>query len=208
LSLPARVTADTGIDALTHGIEAYVSKKANAYSDSQALAALRLLGPNLRTVYSDGANEAAREAMMMGATLAGAAFSAASVALVHGMSRPIGAHFHVPHGMSNAMLLPSVTEFSVPSAKVRYAQCARAMGVAGEKDGDEIATQKLIDELNSLNDQCQVPTPAQFGIDKKAYFDKLELMAEQATASGSPANNPRIASIEQMVNLYSELWVD
>lgn len=208
LSLPPRVTADTGIDALTHAIESYVSKKANAYSDSQALAALRLIGPNLRTVYSDGSNEAAREAMMMGATLAGAAFSAASVALVHGMSRPIGAHFHVPHGMSNAMLLPSVTEFSIPSARARYAQCARAMGVASEGDGDEVATQKLMEELHSLNEQCQVPTPAQFGIDKKAYFDKLELMAEQAIASGSPGNNPRVPSIEEMVSIYSELWVD
>lgn len=208
MSLPARVTADTGIDALTHGIEAYVSKKANAYSDSQALAALRLIGPNLRTAFSEGGNETAREAMMMGATLAGAAFSAASVALVHGMSRPIGAHFHVPHGLSNAMLLPSVTRFSIPSAIARYADCARAMGIVSEGGSDEVATQKLVEELHSLNEQCQVPTPAEFGIDKKTYFDKLELMAEQATASGSPANNPRTASIEEMVKLYSEIWVD
>ncbi len=208
LSLPPRVTADTGIDAMTHAIEAYVSKKANAYSDSQALAALRLIGPNLRTAYSDGSNEAAREAMMMGATLAGAAFSAASVALVHGMSRPIGAHFHVPHGMSNAMLLPSVTEFSIPSATTRYADCARAMGIVSETEGDESATKKLIDELHSLNDQCQVPTLAQFGVDKKAYFDKLDLMAEQAAASGSPGNNPLVPSHEQMVKLYNDLWVD
>lgn len=208
LSLPPRVTADTGIDAMTHAIEAYVSKKANAYSDSQALAALRLIGPNLRAVYNDGSNEAAREAMMMGATLAGAAFSAASVALVHGMSRPIGAHFHVPHGMSNAMLLPSVTEFSIPSAKSRYATCARTMGVAAQTDGDEVATQKLIEELHSINDQCQVPTLAQFGVDKKVYFDKLELMAQQAAASGSPGNNPLVPSNEQMVKLYTDLWVD
>jgi alcohol dehydrogenase class IV len=193
---------------MTHAIEAYVSKKANAYSDSQALAALRLIGPNLRTAYSDGSNEAAREAMMMGATLAGAAFSAASVALVHGMSRPIGAHFHVPHGMSNAMLLPSVTEFSIPSATTRYADCARAMGIASETEGDESATKKLIDELHSLNDQCQVPTLAQFGVDKKVYFDKLDLMAEQAAASGSPGNNPLVPSHEQMVKLYNDLWVD
>ena len=142
------------------------------------------------------------------AALAGAAFSAASVALVHGMSRPIGAHFHVPHGMSNAMLLPSVTEFSIPSARPRYAQCARAMGIATEDENDEVATDKLIAELKSLNEQCQVPTPAQFGIDKKSYFEKLELMAEQAAASGSPANNPRVPSNEEMVSLYSKLWVD
>lgn len=208
LSLPPRVTADTGIDALTHAIEAYVSQKANAFSDSQALAAMRLIGPNLRKVYTDGEDVAARQAMMMGATLAGMAFSAASVALVHGMSRPIGAHFHVPHGMSNAMLLPGVTEFSIASAKARYAQCARAMGVAKETDSDAAANRKLIDELHSLNDQLQVPTPAQFGIERERYFPLLELMAEQALASGSPGNNPRVPTIEEMVTLYRKIWVD
>ncbi len=121
LSLPPRVTADTGIDALTHAIEAYVSRKASLYSDSQALEAMRLLAPNLRTAFHEPGNRAAREAMMLGATLAGIAFSNASVALVHGMSRPIGAFFHVPHGLSNAMLLPAITAFSIPAAPERYA---------------------------------------------------------------------------------------
>ena len=114
LSLPPRTTADTGIDALTHAMESFVSKKANAYSQSQALAAMNLIGPHLRGAYHNGNNKKAREAMMLGSTLAGVAFSNASVALVHGMSRPIGAAFHVPHGLSNAMLLPAVTEFSIP----------------------------------------------------------------------------------------------
>ena len=206
MSAPPRITADTGIDALTHAIEAYVSKKANAYSDSQALAAMRLLAPNLRTAYRDGKNESAREAMMMGATLAGVAFSAASVALVHGMSRPIGAHFHVPHGLSNAMLLASVTEFSIASAAERYADCARAMGIAGADENVLIANKKLLQELNALNVDLQVPTPEQFGISKTEYFDKTELMAEQALASGSPGNNPRIPSIEEMVSIYRALW--
>ncbi|MBT7905785.1 MAG: iron-containing alcohol dehydrogenase, partial [Porticoccaceae bacterium] len=99
LSLPARTTADTGIDALTHAMEAYVSKKASLYSDSQAIAAMKLLAPNLRKTFHDGSNQKAREEMMLGATLAGVAFSNASVALVHGMSRPIGAFYHVPHGL-------------------------------------------------------------------------------------------------------------
>jgi alcohol dehydrogenase len=153
LSLPARITADTGIDALTHAMEAYVSKKASLYSDSQALSAMRLIAPNLRRAYHDGADKAAREAMMLGSTLAGVAFSNASVALVHGMSRPIGAHFHVPHGLSNAMLLPSVTEFSIPAAAERYADCARAMGVASEQDSDAVANDKLLVELRALNDE-------------------------------------------------------
>lgn len=208
MSVPPRITADTGIDALTHAIESYVSKKANAYSDSQALAAMKLLAPNLRTVYHDGQNESAREAMMMGATLAGVAFSAASVALVHGMSRPIGAHFHVPHGLSNAMLLPAVTEFSIPAAEERYARCAKAMGLADEHDNVIIANKKLMIELNALNVELQVPTPQQFGIDKTSYFGKLELMAEQALASGSPGNNPRVPTIEEMISIYHSLWLE
>ena len=116
LTVPPRVTADTGIDSLTHALEAYVSRLAHAYSDAQALAAMRLIGANLRTAYAEPGNRAAREAMMTGATLAGLAFSNSSVALVHGMSRPIGAHFHVPHGLSNAMLLPAVTRYGLAHA--------------------------------------------------------------------------------------------
>lgn len=206
LSLPPRVTADTGLDALTHAIEAYVSQKANLYSDSQALAAMRLIGPNLRRAYHDGSDKVAREAMMLGSTLAGVAFSSASVALVHGMSRPIGAFFHVPHGLSNAMLLPSVTAFSIPAAAERYADCARAMGVATGQDSTEQANAKLLAELQALNDELQVPTPEQFGIDRERFFQLMSTMAQQALASGSPGNNPRVPTVEQMIELYRSLW--
>ncbi len=206
LSLPGRITADTGIDALTHAMEAYVSKKANLYTDGQALAAIRLLAPNLRTVFHDGGNEAAREAMMLGSTLAGVAFSNASVALVHGMSRPIGAAFHVPHGLSNAMLLPAVTEFSIPAAPERYADCARAMGIATEQDSDEQANAKLLVELKAINEELQVPSPAEFGIERSAFFDLMPTMAEQALASGSPGNNPRVPSAEEIIEIYQQLW--
>ncbi|MEJ2418681.1 MAG: iron-containing alcohol dehydrogenase [Exilibacterium sp.] len=206
LSLPKRTTADTGIDALTHAMEAYVSKKANLYSDSQALAAMRLIGPNLRRVYHDGSDKQAREAMMLGSTLAGVAFSNASVALVHGMSRPIGAAFHVPHGLSNAMLLPSVTEFSIPAAAKRYADCARAMGVAGQTDSTELANQKLLNELRALNDELEVPTPEMFGIDQNEFFELMPTMAEQALQSGSPGNNPRVPTAEEIIEIYRMLW--
>ncbi len=206
LSLPPRVTADTGIDALTHAIEAYVSKKANLFSDAQALAAMRLIGPNLRRVYAKGDDRAAREAVMLGSTLAGLAFSAASVALVHGMSRPIGAFFHVPHGLSNAMLLPAVTAFSIPAARERYADCARAMGVATASDSDNIAVEKLLAELEAINAELNVPTPAQFGIDRNQFFELMPTMARQALASGSPGNNPRVPSEAEMVELYRSLW--
>jgi len=206
LSLPARISADTGIDALTHAMEAYVSQKANLYSDSQALAAMQLIGPNLRRVYRDGNDAEAREAMMLGSTLAGVAFSNASVALVHGMSRPIGAAFHVPHGLSNAMLLPSVTEFSIPGAPERYATCARTIGVASESDSDAVANEKLLAELRALNDELQVPSPEQFGIERETFMELMPTMAEQALASGSPNNNPRVPNAQEIVEIYRSLW--
>lgn len=205
-SLPPRITADTGIDALTHAIEAYVSKKASPYSDSQALQAMSLIGPNLRRAYHDGKDEEAREAMMLGSTLAGVAFSNASVAMVHGMSRPIGAFFHVPHGLSNAMLLPSVTQFSLSAAAERYADCAKAMGVASYEDDAETANAKLIDELHALNKELCVPTVEEFGIDRDEFMKVKQTMAEQALASGSPGNNPRVPSTEEMVEIYESLW--
>ncbi|WP_312301123.1 iron-containing alcohol dehydrogenase [Stutzerimonas nitrititolerans] len=206
LSLPPRVTADTGIDALTHAIEAYVSRKASLYSDAQALEAMRLLAPNLRAAFHEPRNLAAREAMMLGATLAGIAFSNASVALVHGMSRPIGAFFHVPHGLSNAMLLPAVTAFSIPAAPERYADCARAMGVVSEGDSVEAANDKLLSELRALNKELQVPSPAQFGIARERFFELRETMARQALASGSPGNNPRVPSEAEIIDLYETVW--
>ncbi|WP_407294642.1 iron-containing alcohol dehydrogenase [Stutzerimonas zhaodongensis] len=206
LSLPPRVTADTGIDALTHAIEAYVSRKASLYSDAQALQAMRLLAPNLRAAYHEPGNRQAREAMMLGATLAGIAFSNASVALVHGMSRPIGAFFHVPHGLSNAMLLPAVTAFSIPAAPERYADCARAMGVAGEGDSVEVANDKLLTELRAINRELQVPSPEQFGITRERFFSLRETMARQALASGSPGNNPRVPTEAEIIDLYETVW--
>ncbi len=206
LSLPPRVTADTGIDALTHAIEAYVSGKASLYSDSQALDAMRLLAPNLRTAFHQPDDHAAREAMMLGATLAGIAFSNASVALVHGMSRPIGAFFHVPHGLSNAMLLPAITAFSIPAAPERYADCARAMGVAAQTDSVEVANDKLLAELRAINQELKVPSPEQFGIARDRFFELRATMARQALASGSPGNNPRVPTEAEIIDLYETVW--
>ncbi|STZ76586.1 iron-containing alcohol dehydrogenase [Bergeriella denitrificans] len=206
LSVPPRTTADTGIDALTHAIEAYVSQKANPFSDMQALAAMRLIGPNLRAVYRDGNNQPAREAMMLGSTLAGMAFSNASVALVHGMSRPIGAFFHVPHGLSNAMLLPAVTAYSISAAPERYADCARTIGVADAADSDDTANRKLLEELEALNRELSVPTLAEFGVTREVFDSVVETMAEQALASGSPANNPRVPDKATIIDIYRQLW--
>jgi alcohol dehydrogenase class IV len=144
--------------------------------------------------------------MMIGATQAGLAFSNASVALVHGMSRPIGAHFHVPHGLSNAMLLPAITRFSTSAAEARYAEAARRIGFADERDGEASASAKLVAGLEALNKELSVPTPAEYGIDEAAWNGKMELMAEQALTSGSPANNPRVPDKAEIIALYREVW--
>jgi alcohol dehydrogenase class IV len=206
LSKPRRLTADTGIDSLTHAIEAYVSKRANPFSDAMALSAMRLIAANIRRACDVPDDHDARSAMMIGAHHAGIAFSNASVALVHGMSRPIGAFFHVPHGLSNAMLLPAVTAFSVPAATARYAACARAMGIAGEQEGDQSATGRLVEALQVLNHDLNVPSPKDYGISEAAYHDVIPVMAEQAIASGSPGNNPRVATPAEIEALYRQVF--
>ncbi len=206
LTMPPRLTADTGIDSLTHAIEAYVSRRANAVSDHFALEAIRLIAPNLRRVWADGQDREARQAMMLGATYAGIAFSNSSVALVHGMSRPIGAHFHVPHGLSNAMLLPLVTAFSAPGNLHRYSVCADAMGITREGEGDQLSVNRLIEELSALNRDLHVPDPRGYGIAREDWRQLIPLMAQQAIASGSPANNPRVPTQEEMLTLYDRAW--
>jgi alcohol dehydrogenase class IV len=206
MSMPPRLTADTGTDALTHAIEAYVSRKANPFTDTIALAAMKTIWAELPIAYHEPGNRAAREAMMQAATLAGIAFSNASVALVHGMSRPIGAFFHVPHGLSNAMLLPAVTAFSVDSATVRYADCARALGVSAPSDSNEQAVAKLVKALYERNAELQVPSPRRHGISEKRFFEVIPTMAAQAVASGSPQNNPRVATAAEIEELYKEVW--
>lgn len=201
---PWRITADTAVDSLTHAIEAYVSRRAFAYTDAFALSAMPLIAAHVRDACEDPENAPAREALMLAASQAGMAFSNASVALVHGMSRPIGAHFHVAHGLSNAMLLPAVTAFSVEAAPERYAMCARVMDWADANESDAVACGKLVEQLTRLNDDLKVPRPSDLG---HARDDQMfALMAEQALASGSPQNNPRVPSGDEIVELYQKIW--
>jgi|HubBroStandDraft_6_1064221.scaffolds.fasta_scaffold375595_1 alcohol dehydrogenase class IV len=206
ISMPRRLTADTGTDSLTHAIEAYVSRKANPFTDAFALSAMKTIWEQLPVAFHEPGNRAAREGMMLAATLAGIAFSNASVALVHGMSRPIGLFFHVPHGLSNAMLLPAITQFSAAAAPERYADCARAMGIAGPGDAQPVAVSKLIEGLFRRNEELEVPSPKGFGIPEERYFEVIPIMAAQALASGSPQNNPRIPSAAEIEQLYREVW--
>ena len=206
LSKPRRLTIDSAIDTLTHGIEAYVSKKATLFSDRMALDTIRLVTENIYAVDKNPKDLKAREGLMLAATLGGLAFSNASICLVHGMSRPLGSNFKVPHGLSNAMLLPTITEFSVEHAKSRYAECSRAGKFALLEDNDEVACKKLLSGLYKINKDFEVPSMKNFGIDQKNFEEQLENMATDAEISGAPNLNPRVPSVKEMIDLYGEAW--
>ena len=195
VSMPPALTAAVGVDALTHAIEAYVSLRAQPLTDVLALSAIRLISPHLRTAYREGSNLAARGAVMLGAMQAGMAFSNASVALIHGMARPLGACFHLTHGISIAVLLPVVTEFSQSAARERYGAIAEEMG--------EVA---IVPALERLCGDVHIPRLPDLGIEKGAYEAVLEKMAADAIASGSPAFNPRQASAADIVQLYRRAY--
>ena len=202
LTMPQKLTAATGIDALTHAIEAFVSVKAQPITDTLALQAIRVIAGNIRPAWSNGDNVEARTNMMIGAHQAGMAFSNSSVALVHGMARPIGAYFHVPHGVSNAALLPTIIEFSIPGNPKRYAAIAEAMGEITEGLSVLDAAYLAADAAGGLNVDLKVPTLRELGVEEKKFNSIVEQMAADAIASGSPGNNPRKATKEEIVELY------
>ncbi|MCP4610979.1 MAG: iron-containing alcohol dehydrogenase [Planctomycetes bacterium] len=205
-SMPKSMTAASGIDALTHAIEAYVSKQANDFTDLLALSAVRLIRGSIRQAWHDGSDEDARQNMLMGSFQAGIAFSNSSVGLVHSMSEPLGACFHVPHGLSNAMLLPTVTKFSVAGATSRYAEIARCMDLANSSMSDEECCKTLIDGLFQINKELEVPSPKSFGIEKICYEEQIEKMTNDAAAAGSTGNNPVIPTLEQIKDIYCETY--
>jgi len=202
LSCPRGLTAAVGIDALTHAIEAYVSVKAQPMSDIFCLSAIELISGNLRQAWANGNNVEAREKTMLGALQAGIAFSNASVALVHGMSRPIGAYFHVAHGASNAALLGVVAEFSLIGNPTRYAHIARAMGENITGLNDLEAAQLAAKAIKQLIKDIKIPSLKALGVEKEKLDQLAPRMAEDAIASGSPGNNPRQATKDEIVELY------
>jgi alcohol dehydrogenase class IV len=203
LSMPQTLTANVGVDTLTHGIEAYVSRKAHALTDPIALSCIRLVSLYLKRAWSNPQDRVAREGMSIAACQGGMAFSNSSVCLVHGMSRPIGAIFHVPHGLSNAVLLPTVTRFSIRGAQKRYADVARTMNWAESQDSDESASLKLAEALECLNSELNIPRlGACKGVDINRFEENLDKMASDALDSGSPANNPVVPTASEIVSLY------
>ena len=206
LTTPPHLTAAVGVDALTHAIEAYISKRAQPITDALALKAIRLISGSLRQAWADGNNISARTDMMLGASIAGMAFSNSSVALVHGMSRPIGAYFHIHHGLSNAVLLLDVMEFTVVGAPQRFADIAEAMGEPIDGLSPMQQADAAIAAVERLVNDIQMPRLGEIGIDKQQFEQAVEQMAADAIASGSPANNPRQASVDDIIALYRKCF--
>ena len=205
LSAPRGITVATGMDALTHAVEAYTSKKANALTDFYCLDAIERIFKMLPLAAKDGSNKEARESLALAAYEAGIAINNSSVTIVHGMSRPIGALFHVPHGISNAMLITECLKFALDGAKARFAEIARRIGAANAADSDDAADEKFISVLESLTKELEIPTLREYGIDL-AKFEQLEpKMAKDALASGSPSNTRKAVTEADILKIYKNL---
>jgi alcohol dehydrogenase class IV len=207
LTMPPQLTANVGVDTLVHGIEAFVSKRANGMTDPLALSSIRLTARHLQTAHDEPQNRGAREAMALAACQGGMAFTNSSVCLVHGMSRPIGAVFHLPHGLSNAVLLPVITRFSISGARHRYAEIARQMSLCDCRANDKSACDSLLAGLEALNSRLDIPRLGQcVKATEQEFHSHLEKMADDALASGSPQNNPVVPTADEIVSLYRKAW--
>lgn len=204
---PKSVTSATGLDALSHAVEAYTSRKAFSMTDTLAVSAVNRIMKYLPIAYKEPDNSLAREQMSIAALEAGICINNSSVTIVHGMSRPIGALFHVPHGMSNAMLLKECLSFAVSGAYEKFANLGRETGVASDSDSDETAAEKFIDSLQNICDVCEIPTLEQYGIDRDEYYSKISKMATDAVASGSPANTVKEVTVDDCIEIYKKLYV-
>lgn len=207
LGLPAAITAATGVDAMVHAIESYASANANNNPLSKMLArqALQLLGANIETAVFDGSNIEARSAMLLGSMLAGQAFANSPVAAVHALAYPIGGTFHVPHGLSNALVLPHVLRFNAPEAAQAYSEIAADAfpHIAEETDVDKRCT-AFIDALAALSEKLGLETKLrQVSIEEK-HLTKLasDAMLQQRLL----VNNPREMSEEDILAVYKAAW--
>ena len=204
-SSPKRITASTGLDALTHAVESYTSKQAQLLTDDLAISAVKRIFKYLPMAYENGDDDTARYEMSVAALEAGICINNSSVTIVHGMSRPIGALFHVPHGLSNAMLLCNCMDFAKDGAPERFAALARAVGCADGTDTDEAAAAKFIDGLFEICKKCEVPTISGYGIDTDKFYKAISKMTVDALASGSPANTRRAVTDTDITALYKSL---
>lgn len=202
VTAPKRVTAATGMDALTHAVEAYTSKKATPYTDMFAISAIKRVFDHLPRAYKSGDDIEARTQMAYAAYEAGICINNASVTLVHGMSRPIGALFHVPHGISNAMLIETCLSFAKEGCVERFAQIGRLLGAQGSVT--ECADAFFV-YLKELLSELEIPTLSEYCIDREIYNNNIDKMAKAAIESGSPGNTIREISKKDIVALYKQL---
>ena len=205
VTAPPGVTAATGIDALCHAVEAFTSRKAQPLSDTFALSAIKRIWNNLVTCYREPSNLDARTQLSLAATEAGIAFNNASVTIIHGMSRPIGALFHVPHGLSNAMLMEPCLSFALDGAYERFATIARSCGLSDAAD-DQVAAHDFMAELRQLLEALAIATPQEYGIDCAEYEAAIPKMAADALASGSPGSTIKQVTVEDMEELYRRAY--
>lgn len=206
MTAPPKITAATGLDALTHAIEAYTSKKAQVLSDTFALSAVKKIFKYLPLAFKDGTNIEAREQMSVAALEAGIAFNNASVTVVHGMSRPIGALFHIAHGLSNAMLLNECLSFVLDGAYGKFADLARAVGVAEDNDTDKEASEKFLTAVKNMCAVLETPSLETYGVKKEEFFQVIDKMTHDAMESGSPQNTIKEISENDLKQIYRNLW--
>lgn len=197
IDAPQSVTASTGLDALTHAIEAYISRKASPLTGTYALSAIKRIMKFLPRAFANAHHSIARREMAIAALEAGICINNSSVTVVHGMSRPIGALFHVPHGISNAMLLPYCLKAMKTEAYEKYEEIATALNVDVEV---------FLDSVAMLVRLCKVPTLREWGIDEKSFREAISKMSRDALESGSPANAPKQFSTHDIEALYLEAY--
>lgn len=218
MSVPPAITADTGMDVLTHAIEACVSTNRNDFATALAEKSIEICGVFLLRAYLDGSDAHARQKMHTASCLAGLAFNSASLGLNHGMAHQLGAMFHIPHGRANAMLLPHIIEFNsdinkhsksqkeyLPAVK-RYSTIAQILGLSSY---NKIMTvRSLVNWVQFMLKEMDIPLSiSQMGtISEEEYFSKIDEMAEAALADGCTATNPRVATKAEVVQMYKDLW--
>ena len=218
-SVPASVTADTGMDVMTHAIEAYVSTENNEFSGALAEKAVEITGQFLIRSYSSCDESHARRKMHIASCLAGLAFNSASLGLNHGMAHQLGAHFHIPHGRANAILLPYIIEFNsgitltnrsqreYPSCVRKYCNLARILGVSNMNEVTTIRA--LISYLHFLNAEMGIPSKVSDAcpkITEAEYLAAISAMADAALADGCTSTNPRTPTKDEVMEIYKKIW--
>ena len=199
LKLPPKVTAAAGMDAFIHAIEAFISLNANPYTDMMALKAIKIIYENIREAYNNGSNIIARDNMLTGSLLAGMAFANAGVAAVHAFSYPLGGMFHVPHGLANSVMLPSILEYNLVGSEDKYVQIAGI--ITGKEESDPNVA---VSEITKLCKDLDIPMSlAEMNIPESA----IESMAEAAMkVTRLLNNNPRKITIEDARQLYKKAY--